>query len=542
MTSGRRLQKETKTRRWYRPPESYRAKTPEAKERQLAGLKNQGPRKRRPGLNMKKLQKADIITFATEFLGLSFAKRPAQEVLLRALYGLPLDKKQLKIYQELTGNKTVFEDGKEKTEGCFVLGARSGKSFLASVIALYEATRTKWQKYLSKGETAYCALVATRLPQAQQIIQTNCLRMLENSVLKGLIEDSTQTQINLRTGISIMSLPCNSTSGRGLPLIFLCLDEVGHFFTEGVKQDELIYGSLRPRLAQFPGAKALLVSTPSAKQGLLWTTYNEGPQIASRLTVRAATRLVNPLIPEEFIETERRRNPDNAEREFDSIFSEQVASFLPLDALNACFSHFGDLPYSNHTYACGIDQSGIAGADKFGFAISHKEDQQIKVDVVRSWDTKDSEVILADIKALTETYLIHQVYIDRYAKGWITAALEKIGLEVFIRPSLPEIYVNLKSLVISGRLALPEHDGLKRGLAATQAYYGRSNTLSIAHERTKDGHGDEADAMATAVWAASKEDEKGCEMEIQSFGYSEAAQSPMLSEGYNIDPFEEPFY
>ena len=72
-----------------------------------------------------------------------------------------------------------------------------------------------------------------------------------------------------------------------------------------------------------------------------------------------------------------------------------------------------------------------------------------------------------------------------------------------IRELLPAVYINMKSLVISRRVALPDTKGLREGLLRTQAFYGRSNQLSISHERTAEGHGDEADATATAVWLAS---------------------------------------
>lgn len=70
--------------------------------------------------------------------------------------------------------------------------------------------------------------------------------------------------------------------------------------------------------------------------------------------------------------------------------------------------------------------------------------------------------------------------------------------------------MNLKSQLIAGRLRLPVNPELREGLASTQAFYGRNNSLSIAHERSAlAGHGDLADAVATAVWAASKGEQDG---------------------------------
>jgi len=115
---------------------------------------------------------------------------------------------------------------------------------------------------------------------------------------------------------------------------------------------------------------------------------------------------------------------------------------------------------------------------------------------------------MKDIQELSKIYHFNIVSIDRYARGWVQNALQKIGLIVHIRPSLAEIYVNLKSLMLGNKgnnLYLPDNPGIKRALLNTQAYFGRNNALSIAHERTDEGHSDEADAISTAVFSIRNE-------------------------------------
>lgn len=495
----------------YRPKDSYVSSDPDKRGRSLANLM----RGRKRGVKVaaapaKDLQDIDIITFATDkrYLNLSFRERPAQEVLLRVLYGLPLDRKQARIYRKLTSNKKEFEAGQDKTEAVWVLGARSGKSLLASIIALYEATRNKWQKYLSKGEFGYIVVIATRQKQAEQIIQANCSRLIENSpALSGLAKELYQTELTLTNNMKIISLPCNSTAGRGLPIACFCLDECGHFYTEGVKADQTIYDSLRPRMAQFLGAKVVLISTPAAKQGLLWNFFSEGFSVPSRWTAQAETRTVNPEIPKEFIKREYKRDIDYARREFGAEFAEKIESFFSYEVLENSFTLVGTLPYNeSFDYSLGIDQSGLSGRDRFALAISHKEDDRVLVDHIEAWETKNSDIILRDIGKLAEGYRINKASIDRYAKGWVSQALNKLGLQVEIRPSLPEIYTNLKSLMIAQRVRLPDNPDLRKALSNTQAFYGRNNALSIAHQRSAAGHSDLADAVASVVWVISSED------------------------------------
>lgn len=497
--------------RGYRPKSSFISSDPEKRARSLSNLM----RGRKKGVKIaaapaKDLQQIDIITFATDprYLNLSFEKRPAQEVLLRVLYGLPLDRKQARIYRKLTGNKREFESGQDKTEAVWVLGARSGKSLLASIIALYEATRNKWQQYLTKGEFGYIVVIATRQKQAEQIIQANCSRLIENSpALSPLGRELYQTELTLTNNMKIISLPCNSTAGRGLPIACFVLDECAHFYTEGVKADQTIYDSLRPRMAQFPGAKVVLISTPAAKQGLLWNFFQEGFSVPSRWTAQADTRVVNPEIPEKFIKREYKRDIDYARREFGAEFAEKIESFFAYEVLENSYTLVGSLPYNEgFDYSLGIDQSGLSGRDRFALAISHKEDDKILVDHIEAWQTKDSDIILKGVGELAGAYSINRASIDRYAKGWITQALNKLGLEVEIRPSLPEIYTNLKSLLIAQKVKLPDNPDLRKALTNTQAYYGKNNSLSIGHQRSAAGHSDLADACASSIWVITSQD------------------------------------
>jgi hypothetical protein len=98
-------------------------------------------------------------------------------------------------------------------------------------------------------------------------------------------------------------------------------------------------------------------------------------------------------------------------------------------------------------------------------------------------------------------YALSRVFIDRYGAGWVRQSLQKLGLVVQTREQLPVIYSNFKSLLLARKLDIPDNRELKSGLENTQGYYGRGNTLSIAHPRDKFGHGDLADAVTTAVFA-----------------------------------------
>ncbi|GAG17288.1 unnamed protein product, partial [marine sediment metagenome] len=93
----------------------------------------------------------------------------------------------------------------------------------------------------------------------------------------------------------------------------------------------------------------------------------------------------------------------------------------------------------------------------------------------------------------------------KYGGGLVKSVLENIGLEVEDRESTEAIYTNFKTLVLSEKLSLPDRPSLRNGLVMTQAYYSKSNKLSIRHERTDEGHGDIADAAVDAAYQASQD-------------------------------------
>lgn len=499
-----------------RSRDSYRCKNPEGRQRQLDNLaKGRGRRgKRKPKISgakvtAKDLKGMDIITFSTDVLGISFKKRPCQETILRAQYGLPLDAEQLEIYDKLTHGQK-YRPGYERSEGVYVLGARSGKSFLASIIAIFESTvrAPHFRKFLNPGEIGYVIIVATRLLQAQQIIGASCLRMLEESKIAHFIDYNIATEIVLTNNISIMSMPCSSTAGRGLPIPVLLCDELAWWRQESPKSDINVFRALRPRMSQFKNAKFLAISTPASKQGLLYDLYKEGisreQSTPARLVVHGETLFVNPEVDHDFLKNEEQRDPDNYDLEYLAHFAEQVDSFFPADKLRECFTLLGDVPpNSQYRYHCAVDQSGLSGRDRFAMSISHKQKDGVIVDIERSWATKSGDAIISEIKETVKPYGISSISVDRYAGGWVREAFERQGFEVTVRDLLPPIYVNLKSLVISNRVSLPDYKGLREGLLRTVGYYGKSNKLAIGHERTSEGHGDEADSAATAVWMAS---------------------------------------
>lgn len=507
----------TELPRWKK--DTYISRDPEKRARQLANLERgrRVPKNKakRCQLDSRELRKMDIITFAEGPLGVKLY--PCQRVVLKAVYGLPLVDDELSLYALLTGLARQHEIDYQAVESVLVLGARSGKSFLTSIMALYESICKGhiWRKYLAPGEVGYAVIIATRQKQAEDIIVRNAGRMLGQSkeLAYWLEDEPLKAEISLRNNLKIIALPCNSTAGRGLPIFFLAFDEIGHYYTEGAKADVDIYNSLNPRRAQFPGAKTALISTPAAKQGLLWQWFSEGFTVPGRATFQAPTRIMNPSIPAEFLERAQRQDPDNYSREFEARFAERLSSFFDAAKIEQASILPDDLPWNPaFLYHCGIDQSGLTGRDRYALAVSHwdYDADEIIVDCLRSWNTTDINEIRNAIAEIACRYSLYQATVDRYAAGYATALIMDIGLEAIIREPLPQIYLNFKQLLNLGQVKLPANRELTDGLLNTTAFYGRNNSLSIQHERSSSGHADLADAVVTAVYQTSNYEVPSC--------------------------------
>jgi hypothetical protein len=487
----------------------------------------------------------DIITFAEDPNLCGLELEPAQRVILKCTYGHKLDAEEYEVYKLLTGggswvdkDNTVYEPQfpREVTEQhglneealwlLLACGRRSGKSLVVTtLIALFEAVCRAhiWKRHLMPGVQAYAIIVATKEDQAKDIIFKQCANLIRHSPkLQLLLEiEPKSKEIELINGMIIKALPCSSTAGRGLPVFFLGLDEAAFFRHEGKITDRDIVDSFTPAMNQFfdddhpdqPCPKIVVASSPAAKQGLLWEmcsqdgdgTINFVQQ--DRAIFQASTRLMNPKHSSwRMIASERKRDPEYTMREFDAYFVERMSAFFPA-SLGLCYVLSGDLaPSRGIDYYAAIDQSGLAGADNFAFAIAHKDhDGIVSIDVARLWDTDDLDLIMSEISALCQRYNIISVQHDRYAAGYIAKALANMGLLGEISASLPVVYTNAKGLIIHNLFRMPDTPATRNGMANTMAVYGKNNSLSIYHERDAMGHSDIADAMCRAAFAASEE-------------------------------------
>src|SRR3984893_2504932 len=118
-------------------------------------------------------------------------------------------------------------------------------------------------------------------------------------------------------------------------------------------------------------------SSPYARRGVLWDAFRRwhGKDDARNLVWRAPTRVMNPTVPQDFIDNEYDRDPASADAEYGANFRSDIAAFVDLAVLEACTADglFELPPMSGTAYLAFCDPSG-GSSDSMTLAITHHDD------------------------------------------------------------------------------------------------------------------------------------------------------------------------
>ncbi|MBI4179170.1 hypothetical protein HY522_07100 [bacterium] len=467
-----------------------------------------------------------IIEFCTDsqLLGLSIS--PAQETLLRSLYGLPLGDEHLHLFRACTGRATYV--GTPFSEATVIAGARAGKdSRIAAPVACYEAVFGGHERHLARGERAVIPLVAQ--DQRATKIAFGYIRdyMTRSSLLASLVEEVLASEIVLANGVTIACFPCTLRSLRGWSIPVGVMDEVAFFRLEGQADSDVeIQASIRRGMIAFPTTRLIKISTPYMKSGVLYEDFKRGfgQDDPDLLVWRASSLLMNPSLRAERLQREQRLDPLRFAREYEAEFAEDLEAFLPSAWVDhAVITGRHELPpRPGVRYVAAVDPSG-GGADAFTLAVVHAEGQgperRIVLDVMRGWsrrgsETLDLEGVVREIAALVKPYGLRTVIGDRYAAGWVRERFRAEGLryeEAEIRtPNDPgatryleksTAYLEVEPLFAQERLDLLDHPQLARELKMLERRHRAGGRTLVDHPTG--GHDDFANALALAAALAA---------------------------------------
>ena len=447
---------------------------------------------------------------------------PAQEVVLRALYGLEMTRQQVILLNHLRDEH--FDDNLgeilwgsperedytpvDYREGTIIVGRRGGKSDkLAANISIYEGCFREHKEYLSRGEEGY-VLCLSQTMRTKVVFRYILGKLESSSLLSNMMAGPPKAEeIPLTNGITIACYPCSFKAVRGLTVVACVLDEIAFWNVEGVNPDSEVVATVRPGMATIPYARMIKISSPYIKAGELWNDYSNRDKSEGIFVVRAPTIVLNPTA-REYLEREKIRDPINFPREYLGLFAEGSETFLPHAAIKNCIieNRIEQEYRPQFYYKASLDAA--FKSDRFTFGIAHRDGDIRKLDVLRGWEgTREKPIslqhVIEEIHGLCQRYRIGLILGDQYCAQPIREALSKKNIT--FKETLTggkerrKAYLTLKMLVLQNQIQLLDHKELVRELENLEIRRSSGGNFTVGHPRHGSHSDDFADAVALCV-------------------------------------------
>jgi len=394
----------------------------------------------------------NILEFIDRYKLLPNGLFPVQRFILKMYYNIPLDsvlppnpQDRIVISKTFRKAKSVelteveylkylydngrcniaVQDFKPRRELILVLGRRSGKSMMSSIISAYELykliARGHPQAYYGMLPTSKIQIIciANDKSQAEIVYGEISNHVQQVDYFQSALKRATSTFMHFRTESdnqrfksdpkksSIVATFKSSNAGsiRGRACIACILDELAFFIHEGKGSDGEVYRAVNPALKQFSPkdpknrrrslgpseGRMISISSPNAKEGLFYKLYelskSGGIASSQMLMIQAPTWEVNPTMDEAEYEVERAKDPRAFETEFGAQFSDRVRGWIEnaQDLLDCCIKDLRPLVRGapREPFFAGADLA-ISG-DGTCISLSHIVDGRIQLGYHETW-------------------------------------------------------------------------------------------------------------------------------------------------------------
>lgn len=415
---------------------------------------------------------------------------------LAALFGLPLPEDQADLFRASTGLEAA--PGEPAAEAYLVCGRRAGKSRILALIAVYIATFIDHRPCLAPGEVASVLVIAADRRQAQVILGYCRALLNETPLLAPLVTGETAETISLARRVEIRVATASYRTTRGYTLAAVLADELAFWRDEtSANPDQAILEAVRPGLAT-TGGPLLCASSPHRKSGELWRAYRtHHGQPGDVLVWQAATRTMNPSVPQAVITRAYERDAAAASAEFGAQFRDDLAGFVDRAVIEGLVERDVTVrpPQPGVAYACFVDPSGGA-RDSFTLAIAHLEGEERVLDVLLERRPPFSpEAVVEEMAETMRDYRVSTALGDRYAGQWPVEAFRRHGV-IYEQAAEPksQIYLALLPMLNSGRVRLLDNPRLVGQLAGLERRTARGGRDSVDH--SPGAHDDLANSCA----------------------------------------------
>jgi hypothetical protein len=427
-------------------------------------------------------------------------------ILLIAAMGEALTDAERVIFKKFTGRER--EPLQRVSELAIVGGRRGGKSRALATFAAYVGGLCDWRDVLVPGEVGVLLVLAQSQHIAKQILNYTEADFDASPILSQLVTNRTADAIELKHNIRIEVRPASMKKLRGPSYVAVLLDEISFFFTEKTlaNPDTEIIAACSPGLLTTHGMM-VMASSPYARKGVLWTTYQKhfGPNgAASVLVAHGTTRDFNPTIPQAEIDRLVEKDPIRNRAEYLAEFRSDLQTFVSSEIVEACIAHgiHERAPERGVTYWGFCDPSG-GSSDSFTMCVGHMPYAQetIVVDCLREARPPFSpEAVVKEYSDLFKSYGISTIFGDRYAGIWPTEVFAKQGIR-YEQNAAPksDLYIGLLPLINSCRIELLDNRRCIAQLCNLERRTARGGRDSIDHPQGHGQHDDLINAVAGLV-------------------------------------------
>ena len=222
----------------------------------------------------------------------------------------------------------------------------------------------------------------------------------------------------------------------------------------------------------------LLLAISSPRKGALWEAYRAHyGQDSDVLVWQAATRAMNPTVPQAFIDSELQKDEASARAEYLALFRVDIESFLSREIIQGCIEpgRHSRPPLDGVSYTAFVDPSGGVG-DSFALAIAHQEGDDVVLDLVHERRAPLSpEQTVEEFVSLLKTYRVRGVTGDRYSEEFARELFRKHGVDYSVSPwSRSDLFVETLPMLTSRRARLLDDERLVAQLLSLERRTGGS--------------------------------------------------------------------
>jgi hypothetical protein len=314
------------------------------------------------------------------------------------------------------------------------------------------------------GERPLILLIAAGRSQSRSLL--GYVRgLFEIPALKALITRETQDGFELSNGVDISVGTADFRTIRGRTVLTCVMNEVAFWRDENSSNpDKEIYRAVLPAMASL-GDQAMLVMISSVHRrgGLLYEKWEKsfGKDDPNTLVITASTRQLNPTISQQIIDDALADDPQSAAAEYQSIWRDDLASYITLAEVMACVdSNVTVRPPAPGVKYVGFIDASSGRSDSYTAAVASRDgDIGILHCVVEIPAPADPVQATATVAAMLKSYGISEVFGDRYSVGFVASELARYGLTLqHTGKSRSDLYRELLPSLRSRRVRLLHHE------------------------------------------------------------------------------------